>query len=593
MATCCKTQIVFSYCFKKIENMPQYSADWGDYIAFAKHFRDRADADGSDLLLIDSGDRVEGNGLYDASNPKGKYTFDIIKEQHIDIIVSGNHELYLRNSSDNEYFRTVPDYKGHYLASNLDIYNPESGKLEPLAPRFKKFTTKNQGIRIVAFGFLYDFHGNANNTVVTPVEDSLKEGWFQDAIHDRDVDLFLIAGHIPVRNCKETTNIYKAIRDVHWDTPIQFFGGHFHIRDYAKYDRKAYGLASGRYMETIGFQSISGLTTSREAINVTLERAGPTFARRYIDNNLFSMHRHTGTNSFTFRTEHGKNVSSMITHARKELHLDKTYGCAPQDLWLNRAPYPANDSILTWLENEVLPDSFDVKVAGSAAPRVIITNSGAMRFDIFSGPFTIDTTFLISPFTSGFRYIPAVPYSSARQVLALLNNQGPISLQDLVAFSKAHPDVETTEDKMTQLDPHHPQINVPTRWETSIPSTKRFGPSLQRPVDVRYLRTFDSDGQLLPGYTTVDDGGNDGDDTLHAPIRFYDVPNCIAANIGFSTGATPDTVALVYNQFIERWVLLALRYLGEKYEQSDTREILEGKSLTEIISDWVASHWQC
>ena len=38
-----------------------YSSDWGDYVSFAKHMRDKADADGSDLLLIDTGDRVEGN----------------------------------------------------------------------------------------------------------------------------------------------------------------------------------------------------------------------------------------------------------------------------------------------------------------------------------------------------------------------------------------------------------------------------------------------------------------------------------------------------------------------------------------------------
>ena len=157
---------------------PQYSADWGDYISFAHHLRRRADADGSDLLLIDTGDRVEGNGLYDASNPKGKYTFDIFKEQHIDIITPGNHELYLKNSSTNDYYKLVPNYKDAYIASNLDIYNPETGKLQPLAPRYRKFTTKNQRIRVVAFGFLFNFRGNANNTVVQPVEDAIKEKWF-------------------------------------------------------------------------------------------------------------------------------------------------------------------------------------------------------------------------------------------------------------------------------------------------------------------------------------------------------------------------------------------------------------------------------
>ena len=145
----------------------------------------RADEDGSDLLLIDTGDRVEGNGLYDASDPKGEYTFDIFKHQDIDVITSGNHELYKSNSSENEYYNTVPNFKHSYIASNLDIQNPKTGELEPLAPRFRKFTTKNQGIRIISFGFLFNFHGNANNTVVQPVQDTVKEQWFQDAIRCR------------------------------------------------------------------------------------------------------------------------------------------------------------------------------------------------------------------------------------------------------------------------------------------------------------------------------------------------------------------------------------------------------------------------
>jgi len=55
--------------------------------------REKAEANGQDLLVVDSGDRIHGNGLYDASNPKGKYTDNIFKEQHIDVICAGNHEL--------------------------------------------------------------------------------------------------------------------------------------------------------------------------------------------------------------------------------------------------------------------------------------------------------------------------------------------------------------------------------------------------------------------------------------------------------------------------------------------------------------------
>ena len=239
-----------------------YSADWGDYISFASHLRKRAEDDGSDLLLVDTGDRVEGNGLYDASEPKGRYTFDIYKQQRIDVITPGNHELYLANTSTVEYEEVVPDFRDAYIASNLDIYR--NGKLQPFAPRFRKFTTPNRGIRVLAFGFLFNFHGNANNTVVQPVQETVKEQWFQDALRMKDVDLFLVAGHVPVRDSQEYDLIYRAIRDVVWDTPIVFFGGHTHIRDYRKYDGKAYGIESGRYMETLGFLSISNLSPSKK-----------------------------------------------------------------------------------------------------------------------------------------------------------------------------------------------------------------------------------------------------------------------------------------------------------------------------------------
>ena len=514
--------------------------------------------------------------MYDASNPKGRYTFDVIKEQSIDIITPGNHELYQRNTSINEFYKTVPSFKDSYIASNLDIVDPETGKQEALAPRFRKFITKNQGIRVVAFGFLFDFHGNANNTVVQPVEQTVKEPWFLDAIRDRDVDLFVVAGHVPCRDSPEFTAVHKAIRNAQWDTPIQFFGGHTHIRDYIKYDKKAYCLESGRYMETIGFQSIQGLRAGGKAV----AEKSPTYERRYIDNNLFSMRHHTGKNKTSFSTPRGKNVSTMITDARKKLNLDKTYGCAPKNYWLNRTPFPSENSLLSWLRNSVL---YDVAKSNSSSSKAttVITNTGAMRFDIFKGPFTTDTTFLVSPFTSGFRKLRSIPYASATQVLRLLNNEGQITLHELMEHSKSHSDLSDFHTlgahMLSQLAPPNP----PTTW----PQPETASHHVQTPLG--------SHQDLTPGYTTIDDAGSEGDDTLHAPITFYDVPNCMGVHVGVDEGHPPDTVELVYNEFIESWVLLALRYLGLEYTMEDTESTWGGKTLTDLISGWVAENWKC
>ncbi|KAL8682816.1 MAG: hypothetical protein Q9186_001145 [Xanthomendoza sp. 1 TL-2023] len=565
------------------KSRPSYSADWGDYVSFAERLHEKLDEEGVDLLLIDTGDRIEGNGLYDASDPKGKYTRDIVKEQDIDVICIGNHELYHKSSSDSEYLITVPNSHGNYLASNLDILDPDSAERVPMAPRYKKFTTKNQGIRILAFGFLFDFTGNANNTFVEAVEKTVQQEWFLEAIHDREVDLFLIAGHVPL-DAPEFHAIFKAIRQVQWDTPIQFFGGHTHIRDYIKFDSKAYALESGRYMETIGFMSITGLSTggktSMRPANFDATLAAPKFSRRYIDNNLFSFHHHTSLNSTTFPTRHGLNVSAMIASAREDLKLDHQFGCAPQDFWTNRAPFPHNHSIFSWLQQEVLPDIIS-DPDRKDTPRLAIVNTGGIRFDIFKGPFTIDTTYTISPFTSQFRYIKDIPFDIAKLLTRILNQEVPQIL-------------DIPSDLAVQMP-----ISLKSHAAAFAPAPEtlenHYGFASQMPL------SNPGDTVLTPGYTTHDAGGEDGDDTLHEPLQFYRVPNVIEARISFPTSGAgskevrveePDTVDVVYLDFIERYVLLALKFLGMEYAVEDTEAYMEGRQLTGLIAEWVEGNWK-
>ncbi|KAB8295945.1 hypothetical protein EYC80_008765 [Monilinia laxa] len=563
----------------------QYSADWGDYISFAEQMKKQADDKGVDLLLVDTGDRIEGNGLYDASDPKGRYTYDIFREQNIDIICSGNHELYKADAAAREYDQTVPNFKGNYLASNLDYINPKTGEQVPMARRYRKFTTKNLGIKVVAFGFLFDFHGNGNNTVVQDVENTIKEEWFQQAIRE-DADLFVVIGHITLDG-PEYKAIYKALRQQNWDTPIQFFGGHSHIRSFAKYDSKAYGLQSGRYMETVGWMSIDGIkndekkgTPGKEVTSgvqdTDLEkRASMSFQRRYIDNNLYGYHFHTGLNDTTFQTEHGKNVSNFITKARNALNLDHNFGCAPRDLWMSRAKYPSKDSLFSWLGDEVMPDVVS-HPDRKDIPTIAITNTGAMRFDIFKGTFTRDTTFIISPFVSKFVYLKDVPFTAAEKVITLLNSGGNI-------FSSSNLDLENLappEHLSYKTDILAPSIPI-----SDLPPS----PNAQYPLFSSSSSTDKPD--LIPGYTTKDDGGSDGDDTIHAPIPFHRVPNCIESRINFpSTDSNPEAVDLVFLDFIKPWVLVALRFSGAEYTDDDVSSYTN-ETLTDLMAGWIKNNW--
>ncbi|KAL5118025.1 hypothetical protein ACEQ8H_004011 [Pleosporales sp. CAS-2024a] len=550
-----------------------YSADWGDYVSFAKHMRNKADAAGADFLIVDTGDRVEGNAIYDSSKPRGKFTYEIAKEQRIDLISSGNHELYKADTAEGEYLHTVPDFKGSYLASNLDIVSPKTGKLEPLAPRYKKFSTKNQGIRILAFGFIFDFTGNANNTVVQRVEDTVKEEWFTEAIKDKEIDLIIVFGHVDIRS-EEYALLFKTLRSAHWDTPIQFFGGHSHIRDYKIFDSKSVALESGRYMETLGFMSIDGLSTGgTKDHSPVAQKAKISFSRRYIDNNIFSMHHHSGKDDKSFPTEHGLEVSKAIGDARESLDLNHKYGCAPHDFWVSRRPYPHDESIFTLIEEQMLPDTISksdrIKNGGKA---LLITNTGAVRFDIFKGAFTKDTKFLVSPFTSGFRFIPDVPYKAASQVIKLLNEEGPIMVDMLEQNAFLQPPEIAAARFRPQL----------LSKRSTIFASEPYG---QQPIK-------DDDAEHFPGYTTKDDAGTDGDDTIHSTIEFFNVPNCIQSRIGFDDDQEPQAVDVMYNEFIQKWVLLALQYTGQKYSSDDTQSWGEGKSFTDIMTEWVEEKWK-
>ncbi|KAH8662138.1 Metallo-dependent phosphatase-like protein [Xylariales sp. PMI_506] len=563
----------------------QYSADWGDYISFASHMRKKADEKGVDLLLIDTGDRVEGNGLYDASDPKGKYTSDIFREQTIDVICTGNHELYQAETVQREHDITVPNFKDSYLASNLDYIEPQTGNQIPQAKRYRKFKTKNQGLDVVSFGFLFDFDRGANNSVVQNVEDTVKEEWFLKAIREKP-DLFVVIGHVGLR-MKEFELIYKVIRDENWYTPIAIFGGHAHVRDTRKFDDKAYAIASGRYMETIGWMSVDGI--KKKAKDTVSTEASVTFKRRYIDNNLLGLQHHSGLNDTTFPTEHGRNVTKLITQSRSALDLDKTYGCAPQDLWMSRAEYPSNTSVFTWLQEQVIPDIATNKDRADV-PRLVIANTGMVRFDIFKGAFTIDSTYIVSPFISKLRYIPDVPYSAAKRVLDMLNNAGQVFFP------------QSTSSSYSLLDTRW--LVSPEQWSlTERPQVIEEQPSKDASIRI----SGDGAGQkplgdgeeadpksnLTGGYTTHDDLGDDGDDTLHSPIRFYNVPNCIQSKIAFPSeeSVEPEKVDLVFVEYVQPWIITALKFSGGDYTNNDVEEYRE-ETMTELISQWIGDNWK-
>jgi hypothetical protein len=393
--------------------------------------------------------------------------------------------------------------------------------------------------------------------------------------------VFVVIGHVAPRG-PEYKQIVRAIRRQHPDTPIQLFSGHSHIRDFVKFDDKAYALQSGRYFETVGWMAIDGLAPTRTIDGVARGMPPLRFERRYIDNNLFGYYHHTGLNASTFPTEQGKNVTRFIADARNEMDLDHTFGCAPRDYWTNRAPFPHVDSVYSLMTDEVLP-SILVPADRADVPRLAITNTGGLRFDIFKGRFTRDTTLIVCPFDNQFNYIRDVPFSVAKKVLPLLNAGGQV-------FAAA---AEEEGLQSWRLAPPM-QMSMPDDipWE-DYNSLAAMRASMDRNKAQHAVGGESEAPKLVPGYTTRDDAGHAGDDTVHSPITFYRVPNCIQAEISFPQQGDPETVDLVFLDFVEPWILLALRYVGGgQYGKDDVESYMDGRSFTRMWEEWVEENWK-
>lgn len=440
----------------------------------------------------------------------------------------------------------------HSSMSGPNIITSQRNMVGKLFSLFRRLVIDCLGLRIMSFGVLYDFTGNSNVSKVIPAKTLVAEDWFLDAIDFKEpIDLFLLIGHNPVRRTDSSSTfglLHDTIRSKRPEVPIQVFGGHSHIRDFTVYDDMSTGLESGRYCETLGWLSMSGINSStftgndcprgvpnptRKATNTSTSDL--VYSRKYLDWNRLTFEYHaTDSQASTFDYHSGLNVTGKITDIRTELNLSSLYGCAPATYCAYCQPFGTPGNIFSLVETAL--GATVVNTTRATVPRYIIMNTGSIRFDLVEGPFTYDDSFIVSPFTDGFQYIPNVPYAQAQKVLAALNNA---TLPDKRSFGYMPLDV-----KDSCLDPTIGLLSA------STPALKTRGITRRQSV-------------VTPGYTTTDDFGTDGDDTPHSMIPDYDQPEYCQGNASFPTdGSTPEAVDVIFLDYFATSVVQVLNGLG-------------------------------
>lgn len=424
-----------------------YGADWGDVVSFTAHMRAKAKELGVDLLVVDTGmsgrtnqrrgcrrpsanftlgDLHDGAGLSDATAVDGELSNIVFEKLDYDLLTIGNHELYVADIAYQDYNDFSKAWGDRYLTSNVQILNTTTNEYEYLGNQYRYFTTEN-GLRILAFGILFDFTGNTNVTKVIPASTMVNETWFTDLVTTPPgpVDLFLLIGHNTAAKTGSTGTfgyVHDALRAAYPSTPVQIFGGHSHIRDFQIYDESSTALESGRYCETLGWLSMSGFSANNSGFTGTSAPEGVpnptkkatntstapwTYSRRYLDWNRLTFEYHASgsqinytTDDAAFDTPLGLNTTGLITDIRDQLNLSTLLGCSPQ-LWCQScAEFNSSGSIYNLLSEAM--SAVVVNENRTDRARVSIINTGSVRFDLHKGPFLYDDSFIVSPFDDIF-----------------------------------------------------------------------------------------------------------------------------------------------------------------------------------------------
>ncbi|KAJ9476550.1 Phosphoprotein phosphatase [Pseudozyma hubeiensis] len=595
---------------------PNYSGDWGDWASFASKMRSKARSEGRDLLLIDTGDLHDGNGIsdgfppYNKDEPGGKEAVDghvsnqIFAMVDYDLLTIGNHELYNYTVAKDVYQNFVPQWGGRYMTSNVKIALPgpdaPNASYAPIGSLFNTLVTPVQGLKIMSYGILFDFKLAAKGVVVQPPQDMVEEDWFQQSL-DRaakwGVDAFVVLGHMPVSGDPGWDAVRTKIRSRFPDTPIAILGGHTHVRDCRMMDSQAMALESGRYMETIGFMGIKDLQKRKRAGN----RGKVKFTRRYIDSNPRNFAHHLKlANTRELATKKGSFIRFIMDAISEAWNLSRLHGVVPQDYYLDRVPYGDNSSLLSLLADQVLPKVVRPSEKSRQDKKsLVLINSGSQRFDVYSGPFTRNDQYIVSPFKDRFLYMADVPWVIAKNLLHGLRTFKRGAVLEVMQGGTQYSDGDAllrygsgfVEDifvrwqksqwfKFLQAEQADRQRaaaeaggGAGNHTNTTIKSVEELEAEEDEEL-LKFFHKYDSLDKPSLGYRTIDQCAGPGDDTVHSPVPFNpNQPEYVASNPDALPESDEEVVDVVFVDFMRKLMVELLNRYDLQRNGSGTYHI--------------------
>lgn len=239
------------------------------------------------------------------------------------------------------------------------------------------------------------------------------------------------------------------------------------------------------------------------------------YSRRYLDWNRATFEFHAAGKQVD---KSGLSTTAEITKYCDQLQLSRVYDCTPRDFCITCAPFNSYNSIFSLLSQALA--EVVVNETRKDIPRYVIANTGGIRLDMYKGPFTYDDFFTIMPSRNSLLYIPEVACGKAATLLDELNNGGAGQEHKPIPF---------------QFDLCVDPIVAPIMSRDASSHVHAFKAVTRRQVV-----------DLVPGYTTIDDFGSDGDDTTHSQIPYHNLPQFYQGAAGFGAEGCTGVADVVF-----------------------------------------------
>lgn len=375
---------------------PGLDADYGHVLSFYEKLLEACNLQEKDLFFVMNGDFIDGTGL--STYPPVHLT-PILEQMPWDAVNIGNHELY--KNSTVHYITTengfVDHWNGGYLTSNSLLAETN----ETIGERYKFMTgtfdlngsrngTIYKNSTILTFGFLYNFLGNCEMTIVEKVEEVVESEWFQSVLigEERDFDAIVVLAHMGA-NDPLVNIILNKIRKICGATmPVQFITGHTHKRMNVTLDVSSASFEAGRFLDTVGFVSFS------------LNASDANFQHKFIDANIEVMKNVLGVpETDMLVTPKGKELTEMIKLSQESTGLFVELGCSPQNYYVSNG-MDKEDSLWGFYADTVIRQQLFSEEEESlrTTQKLFIQNPGAFRYNLYEGIVNVNDLVSMSPY---------------------------------------------------------------------------------------------------------------------------------------------------------------------------------------------------